>query len=99
MTQYATIKVANQGRWSGNESVQRNVVLRLACLVGVGQLVVAIRDPADARLQPLALRLGQSPHQPADRETFPIGVLGIVAAGVEREDLFQDLQVVRNGEA
>src|SRR4051812_35353513 len=80
-------------------SVQRNLVFGLAVLIDAGKRVVSRGNIADPCLKPAALGLGQRPHQPANGKTLPISVLGIVAAGIKSEDLFQDFQIVRDRKA
>jgi hypothetical protein len=80
-------------------SIQRNVIAGFAVLIGGRKPVVGRGDLRHARFQALAFCFRQAADQLADRIAFPVGVFGVVAAGVEREDLFEDFQIVRDGKS
>src|SRR5690606_41471879 len=45
-----------------------------------------------------AFRLRKLRHFPLERMARPEGMFGPIATGIEREDLFEDAQIVRDGE-
>src|SRR4051812_9682895 len=78
-------------------SVERNGVVALRRLVAVRQLCIYRLDPGRLRFKGGFLRLGFDRHQLGNGKALPECILLAIAAWLQAENLFQDLEVMRNG--